>query len=261
MASQEHSGIPGYEGDSLTELRPNVWRIASPGSGGHAYLVNDRERRVLIDSGLAQDVEHLTSQLAVLNLHPADIHMVINTHEHYDHTGGNRHFQDTALIAAHRFAATKIEMLDEYVTHAKESGFDMEGFRVHLWLENGTLIVTGDYRFEIVHTPGHTSGCICIYEPQQHFMFTGDTLVAGGDLPPVLESGSGSDYVNSLERLNTLKLSSIFPGHGYDSDEPGSDLEKAIMRARERLEAYRNSIQPGQRRRMRVVANTEDTSQ
>ena len=91
-------------------------------------------------------------------------------------------------------------------------------------------------------------------------MFTGDTLLAGGTLPPILESGSAGDYVNSLERLATMKIASIFPGHGPHSDDPDGDLRQAISHARERLTAYQQSIEPGKRRRVRVVAHSEDAS-
>jgi glyoxylase-like metal-dependent hydrolase (beta-lactamase superfamily II) len=256
----EHASVPEPEGQGLIELRPNVWRISALAPGSHVYLINDRFKRILIDSGLEQNSDHLTNHLGELGLAPADIDLVINTHEHFDHIGGNPLFFETAFLAAHRFAATKIELQDEYVTHAKENYQDTEKFKVHWWLENRDLIVTGDYKLKILHVPGHTSGCICIYEPFLHFMFTGDTLLAGGGLPPIMESGSAGDYVNSLERLATMKIDSIFPGHGPHSDDPDADLRQAIARARERLTAYQQSVEPGQRRRVRVVASSEDVT-
>lgn len=260
QSSAEHPSIMPLEGDELTELRPNVWRISAHAPGSNVYLINDRFKKVLIDSGLDQNSDHLTGHLAELGLVPADIDLVINTHEHFDHIGGNPLFFETAFLAAHRFAATKIELQDEYVTHAKENYQDTEKFKVHLWLENRDLIVIGDYKLKILHVPGHTSGCICIYEPFHHFMFTGDTLLAGGGLPPIMESGSAGDYVNSLERLATLKIGSIFPGHGPHSDDPDNDLRQAIAHARERLKTYQQSVEPGQRRRIRIVADSEGSS-
>jgi glyoxylase-like metal-dependent hydrolase (beta-lactamase superfamily II) len=256
----EHENLTEPEGEILTEVHPNVWRIAAHPPGSHVYLINDRFKRVLIDSGIEKNIDHLTKHLGELGLVPADIDLVINTHEHFDHIGGNPLFFETAFIAAHRFAATKIELQDEFVTHAKENYQDTEKFQVHLWLENRDLIVSGDYKLKILHTPGHTSGCICIYEPVHQFMFTGDTLLAGGHLPPIMESGSAGDYVNSLQRLSTMKIKSIFPSHGSRSDDPDGDLERAIAQARERLTAFQQSVAPGRRRRMRVVAGSEDLS-
>ena len=57
------------------------------------------------------------------------------------------------------------------------------------------------FTFDIIHTPGHTSGSICVYEPEKKFIFTGDTLFAGGALPVIAESGSTGDYINSLKSL------------------------------------------------------------
>jgi glyoxylase-like metal-dependent hydrolase (beta-lactamase superfamily II) len=254
----EHQGVPEPEGEVLVELRPNIWRISAHPPGSHVYLINDRHKRVLIDSGIERNIDHMILHLGELGLTPADIDLVINTHEHFDHIGGNPLFFETAFIAAHRFAATKIELQDEYVTRAKENFQDTEKFLVHLWLENRQLIVTGDYKLKVLHVPGHTSGCIAIYEPFHHFMFTGDTLLAGGKLPPITESGSAGDYVNSLERLATMKIKSIFPGHGSHSDDPEGDIQQAIVRARERMATFQASVRPGQRRRMRVVAHSED---
>jgi glyoxylase-like metal-dependent hydrolase (beta-lactamase superfamily II) len=212
---------------------------------------------VLIDSGLYQSFEYLAAELGQLGLRPQDIDLIINTHEHFDHIGGNAHFAHTALIAAHRSAATKIELQDEYVTHMKEGGQAEDDFTVHLWLENGNLLCTGDYKFKILHTPGHTSGSVCIYEPFQHFMFTGDTVVQGEYLPPMLESGSAGEYVNSLERLLTLKITTLYPGHGLASRDPEGDLNWAVGAAREKLRAFRDQQPFGGKRRVSIRADSQ----
>ncbi|MDY6935277.1 MAG: MBL fold metallo-hydrolase [Spirochaetota bacterium] len=77
---------------------------------------------------------------------------------------------------------------------------------VHLWLESKSRIDLGNYIIDVIHTPGHTSGSICIYEPLKKFLFTGDTLFTGGTLPYIAESGGVGDYINSLMSLNTRKI-------------------------------------------------------
>lgn len=246
------------EGQTV-ELAKNIWRIMPPAPSGSLYLIKDTHKNVLIDSGLYTTFDYVSDELGKLGLRPQDIHLVINTHEHFDHIGGNPHFAKTALIAAHRNAATKIELQDEYVTHMKEHGQVGDDFNIHLWLENRNLIATGEYKLKILHTPGHTSGCICIYEPFHQIMFTGDTVVKGEYLTPMLESGSAGDFVNSIERLQTMKIKVLFPGHGPESTDPETDLTWAAHAARERIREFRESQVAGGKRRIQIRANTQET--
>ncbi len=68
--------------------------------------------------------------------------------------------------------------------------------------------------WKCVHTPGHTSGSICLYEFTSKTLFSGDTVFAGGALSYIAESGSIGDYINSITRLEARKISRIYPGHG-----------------------------------------------
>ncbi|MCL4878649.1 MAG: MBL fold metallo-hydrolase [Anaerolineae bacterium] len=240
------------------ELAKNIWRVMPPPPSGNVYLIQDTLKTVLIDSGVYTTFDYLAEELRKLGLRPQDIDLVINTHEHFDHIGGNPYFSKTALIAAHRNAATKIELQDEYVTHMKEYGQVGDDFSVHWWLENRNLIWTGDYKLKILHTPGHTSGSICIYEPFQHFMFTGDTVVRGEILTPMLESGSAGDFVNSIERLLTMKIKVLYPGHGPESTDPDRDLTWAANAARERIREFRESQAVGGKRRIQIRAGSQE---
>ena len=161
-----------------------------------------------------------------------DIDIVINTHEHFDHIGANRYFQDYSLIAAHRFAAIKITVEDRYVTMYKPSDLNEPSLKVHLWLENRFRFDLGNYSLEVIHTPGHTSGSICIYEITRKILFTGDTLFAGGTLSYIGESGSVGDYINSISLLEARKINELYPGHGKISKTPEEDMRRAILNAK-----------------------------
>lgn len=238
------------------ELRPNIWRIVPPAPSGNVYVVRDRYKTLMIDTGLYETFDYITAELGKIGLRPQDIDLVINTHEHFDHIGGNPHLCTTALIAAHRSAATKIELQDEYVTHMREYRQKDDNFSIDLWLENRNLIVSGDYRLKVLHTPGHTSGSICLYEPFHHFIFTGDTVVKGEYLTPMLESGSAGEFVNSIERLLTLKIAVMYPGHGAESTDPERDLKWANQAARQRIAAFRESQVIGGKRRIKLQADS-----
>ena len=222
-------------GAKTEEIQQDIYLLKGEGKGSHNYLVRAAYRNVLIDSGLDQNFLHLQEQLLSLGLKLRDIDVVINTHEHLDHIGSNRYFQESSLIAAHRFAATKITLEDHYVTLYRSGDLNEVPLRVHLWLENRSLFDLGSHTLEVIHTPGHTSGSVCIYEFKTKVLFSGDTVFAGGTLSYIAESGSVGDYINSITRLEARKISKIFPGHGDISQNPEQDLSEAIINAKKLL--------------------------
>jgi glyoxylase-like metal-dependent hydrolase (beta-lactamase superfamily II) len=218
--------------DEIIELQPNIFWLKGKDTSSHSYLIRGDYKNVLIDSGVDKNFPQLQKSLLALGLKVRDVDIVINTHEHFDHIGANRYFQDYALIAAHRFAATKITVEDRYVTMYKSGDLNEPSLKVHLWLESKSRFDLGNYNLNIIHTPGHTSGSICIYEPVLKILFTGDTVFAGGTLSYIGESGSVGDYINSISLLETRKINELYPGHGDISKTPEEDMQKAIMNAR-----------------------------
>ncbi len=227
------------------EIQQGIYLLKGEGKGSHNYLIRASYRNALIDSGLDQNFLFLQEQLLSLGLKVRDIDLVINTHEHLDHIGSNRYFQESSFIAAHRFAATKITLEDHYVTLYRSGDRNEVPLRVHFWLENRSLFDLGSHTLEVIHTPGHTSGSICIYEFKTKVLFSGDTLFAGGALSYIAESGSVGDYINSITRLEARKISKIFPGHGHISQNPEQDLSQAIINAKKLLNGERTvSVSP-----------------
>lgn len=93
------------------------------------------------------------------------------------------------------------------------------------------MIDLGNYKLNIVHTPGHCSGCICLHEPEKEILFTGDTIMAGGVLSGIYTSGNIADYIDSLNRLKALKVKKMYSSHGKISNNPRQDLKKAVERS------------------------------
>jgi len=222
--------------NQIIELQTNIYRIKGEDTSSHSYLIRGDYKNILIDSGVDKNFFKLQKSLLTLGIKIRDVDIVINTHEHFDHIGANRYFQDYSLIAAHRFAATKIAVEDRYVTMYKSGDLNEPSLKVHLWLENRFRFDLGNYVLEVMHTPGHTSGSICIYEITRKFLFTGDTLFAGGTLSYISESGSVGDYINSISLLETRKINELYPGHGHISKTPQEDMQKAILNARALLQ-------------------------
>ncbi len=227
------------------EVQKDIYLLKGEGSGSHSYLIRAAYRTVLIDSGLDQNFLRLQEQLLAMGLKLRDIDLVINTHEHLDHIGANRYFQETSLIAAHRFAATKITFQDHYVTMYRSRDLNEVPLYIHLWLEKRSLFDLGSHTLEVLHTPGHTSGSICLYEFKTNVLFSGDTVFAGGTLSYIAESGSVGDYINSITRLEARKITKIYPGHGKVSSNPEEDLAEAILNAKKLLQGDGNiSVSP-----------------
>ena len=219
------------ERPKIVELRPQILQIRGEKPGSHIYLVKGEKKNVLIDTGTMGTFPVLKKRLAELGLRVRDINLILLTHEHFDHIGATSCFHDTAVVAAHRLAANKLELQDEFVTFNKYLNAPSKPFWVDLWLEDGALIDLGNHKLQVVHTPGHTSGCICLYEAREGLLFTGDTVFAGGTLSDIGGSGNMSDYMNSVQRLSNLKVKELYPGHGRLSAKPEEDLSNAVAYA------------------------------
>jgi glyoxylase-like metal-dependent hydrolase (beta-lactamase superfamily II) len=212
----------------IAELKPGIFQLRSERPGSHVYLIKGLNKNVLIDTGTASNYPNLTQGLAELGLKPSQIHLIILTHEHFDHIGACSNFFETAVVGAHPLAANKISLQDEFVMMAKYLDVTSQPFRADIWLHDNSVIDLGNYRIRVIHTPGHCSGCICLYEPTMKLLFTGDTVLAGGLLSGILGSGNISDYINSLQRLSSLHVDEFYPGHGRISLTPRQDLAKAL---------------------------------
>lgn len=222
----------GTDQTRILEIRTDVYQIYAEKPGSHVYLIKGTDKNVLIDTGIAAKYPLLEEHLGEIGLGPDDIDLVILTHEHMDHAGAAAFFSKKSVIAAHSSAANKIELQDEFVTLQRVRGWAEGQVRVDVWLEEGNYIDLGNYQLRVIHTPGHTSGCIVLYEPSQKLLFSGDTVFAGGTLSQIGPSGNISDYMYSVERLNTLRIEESYPGHGRISETPEEDMRRALGYAR-----------------------------
>ncbi|MBF0330042.1 MAG: MBL fold metallo-hydrolase [Nitrospirae bacterium] len=207
------------------QLKENIFQLNAKCK---IYLIRGKKRNILIDSGLPSESELIEQQLQELGLSKRDINIVILTHEHIDHIGGVPYFSAGTIIAAHSLAANKVELQDEFVLMSKAFSHSVDDFHIDIHLHHGTIIDLGGCVLQVLHTPGHCSGAICLYEPTSRVLFTGDTIFAGGTLGGIFPSGNISDYVLTLKQLSKLKINELYPGHGRISTRPDEDIEKAI---------------------------------
>jgi len=221
--------------EGVAELRPGIFQIRGLNGSSHSYVIKGDYMNVMIDSGSDQNFPMLERGLRKIGLKVRDINLMVNSHEHCDHIGANRYFQEFAMIAAYRLAASKMIAGDYYVTMYKGNDLNEIPLRVHLWLENMMRIDLGNYSLRVFHTPGHTSGCISIIETTCGLLFSADSVFAGGTLSYIAESGSVGDYLDSLARLRCFKLQALYPGHGRISTTPMDDIDRAMANAQKIL--------------------------
>lgn len=214
------------------EIIPNLYLLKTKKPSSNSYLILGKRLKVLVDSGISQHFNTLKKAIKKIGTDINSLNMVINTHEHVDHFGANRFLQDTVPILAHRYAATKIVSADDEVLLCRAHGEDPTGYHVNMWLENLNVLDLSDWFLKILHTPGHTSGSLCIYEPRQKVLISGDTVFARGTISDISSSGSYGEYINSLARLNTMKIDMLLPEHGAISVNVEEDIERAIKNAK-----------------------------
>lgn len=166
------------------------------------YLIDD----MLVDTGSGYYDDYLVSQLEKHGVKPEDITLVVNTHCHFDHMGGN-HLFENAEIAIHHLDAISIKNKDDLGTSMNV--FDNPGnLRVDIELKDGDKIRD----FDVIHTPGHTAGGVCLWDGVN--LISGDTIFSNGGVGRFDIGGNYNDLKESVYKLTQLDVINLLPGHG-----------------------------------------------
>jgi len=138
--------------------------------------------------------------------------LIVSTHGHWDHVG------DNAAVAAHTGAQIAVHPLDAHrLTDPKPlfAPFEIPPSVPAVELAEGGVIRFGAIRLDVLHTPGHTEGSVCLFSADDGLLFTGDTLFADGWGRVDLPGGSAEQMVESLGRLaGYAEGFTVLPGHG-----------------------------------------------
>ncbi len=179
----------------------------------NCYLVGCEStgQAALIDPGAEAD-----TILAELALGSWRLEKIILTHAHFDHFGAVIAIEKRAqapLLIGKADAAT---LSDPALSLAESLGGGRQTLKADTLLEDGQFIALGDLQLEVLHTPGHTPGGICLLA--EEVLFTGDTIFAGSCGRTDFPGGSASRLRESLCRLSQLPGTlKVLPGHGPDS--------------------------------------------
>ena len=175
-------------------------------------LVIDGKVPLLIDPGHLHRVPHLFDRMRADGFDPDKVKVVICTHGHPDHFEGTLAFQKAPVkIGISREEERFIE--DVGRTAYLEQGMPMPDFRVDFYLQEGTLDV-GRHEFEVLLTPGHSPGSLCLYWPRHGVLIAGDVVFTRGVGRTDLPGGNSEELAKSLDRLSELRAEILIPGHG-----------------------------------------------
>ena len=139
---------------------------------------------------------------------------IILTHLHYDHTAALDQLQlpDSTKIMMHEADA---KAMGTNASAAHFFGARAPRFHIDTLLRDGTKIDLGDSILDVIHTPGHTPGSICLYDDHSKSLFSGDTVFPYGGIGRTdLPGGNSHDLIRSISRLEKLEVSVLYPGHG-----------------------------------------------
>jgi len=166
-------------------------------------------KAAVIDPG--GDVELILDKLQKLEL---QLQMVINTHGHFDHVGGNQKLIETTGVELLLHEADK-DLLSMAAQHAAAYGLPTEiSPEPDRLLTDGDTISVGELEIKVLHTPGHTPGGICLLVEDQ--VIVGDTLFAGSIGRTDLPGGNHSQLIESIQQqlLPLPDATVAHPGHG-----------------------------------------------
>jgi glyoxylase-like metal-dependent hydrolase (beta-lactamase superfamily II) len=217
----------------------------NPLEATNIYLLKGDKDFTLIDTGWdsATAFNSLNRQLAEIGVGLPDISQIIVTHAHFDHYGlaGKIKQISNAKIYMHerdldifrtRYAVTE-GFLNNIVQWFETNGVPapmlaavhgpISGFRKPIpaqpdvLLKGDEIITCGAFNLKVIWTPGHSPGHVCLYEPVQKILFSGDhilpVITPNISLTPASNGNPLGDYLKSLEAVKNLAVVLVLPAH------------------------------------------------
>jgi glyoxylase-like metal-dependent hydrolase (beta-lactamase superfamily II) len=191
------------------EIVDGLWWIYLGKLDSNVYVVDGS---MVVDSTTGLLKNHLVKQLEKIGLRINSVERVVNTHLHFDHIGGNYIFSK-ALVGMHESDANELKKNPKATYHALFGG-SIKRRGVDFLLKDNHKLKTENFTFLVVHTPGHTKGSICLYEPHEKILISGDTIFHHSVGRVDLIGGSEDNMLNSLQKIKELDVDILLPGHG-----------------------------------------------
>jgi hydroxyacylglutathione hydrolase len=184
-------------------------RVVGPISTNLYVLADEASREAIAIDTATPCVAWLTETLAERGW---TLKLIISTHRHWDHIGDNAAVAEAtgAQIAAHVADRHGLEHPEPLV-----APFPIPPSVPAVDLQERSRIRFGEIELEVLHTPGHTEGSVCLLAESERLLLTGDTLFAQGWGRTDLPGGDEMAIIESLARLAALPAElGVLPGHG-----------------------------------------------
>jgi glyoxylase-like metal-dependent hydrolase (beta-lactamase superfamily II) len=227
----------------IEEIKNNLFRLEiplpnSPLKSLNSYIIKDKNRNLIIDTGLNQKecLEAMQAGLQKLSINLEKTDLFI-THLHADHFGlVSKLATKNSKVYFNRPDSELVESWDGWgpmIAYGGLNGFPKHELQSALnhhpghkfgseWipelsiLQEGDKIEVGDYRFTCIETPGHSMGHMCLYEPSKKIFVAGDHILI--DITPNIQCWSDkqnplADYLKSLDKVSKFDIELVLPGH------------------------------------------------
>ena len=209
----------------------NLWGTSFllRGAGGvNCYLVKIDTGYILIDTGFHAKRTDLVKELESAGCKPGDLRLILITHGDLDHTGNAAYLRDRfgAPIALHRGEAAAVEYGDMTSNRRNRPGIvarmllsivslmsTSDRFRPDIYIEDGDELSEYGFSARVLHIPGHSQGSIGILTAGGD-LFCGDLLLNTDRPAPPSNIDDVADLQASHEKLRSLEIKTVYPGHG-----------------------------------------------
>ena len=234
--------------DTVQRLPAWVTWQPRPFPDANLLLLSGREA-ALVDSGF---VGHAQETLAWTRAHAGHVSLVVNTHWHSDHVGGNALLQAAgAGIAASAPDAAAVTRRDPGCCLAEYLDQPVSPYTVDEPLEDRQVLRLGEADWEVVRTPGHTPGHLSLWQPEERLLVVGDAL-SDYDVGWVNLALDGPDAtataLTSLARLADLDPRVLLTAHGPMPADASAALAAAARRAQRLVDDPAGAVWYGARR-------------
>ncbi len=198
-----------------------IWWVEEAGMSCNIYVLD--EGRTLIDAGNFYGLLHELSQ----EFDISKLENLFLTHCHFDHVGGMGELFDwsTPKVYGHIDTLPYINFRHIPFMQIMEKSGRLEQV---VMLRGGERLQVGPYLLEVISTPGHTKGDICLYDHDRRILFSGDTVFPSSPTENILadadkQLGNMEQLIASLARLVPYQVDFLLPGHGMPAFADGSD--------------------------------------
>ena len=189
---------------------------------------------VMLDAGYGSDAAALGELIGGAGLTVSGLALLLNSHWHSDHSGGNAWVQAHGVpIAAARADGEAINRRDPSACEAEWLDQPVEPYHVDILLDGGDRLRAGEADWQVLATPGHTPGHLSFYQPDEQVLLLGDALHSG-DVGWINLALDGPDAIGvalqSVERLAALQARYCLSGHGPRITDPPAAFAQARSR-------------------------------